>query len=577
MLIPVLLIVLFESKLLNKCISRIAITITSTGLFSLLVAIFCLDLAYFAYNGSRVTMAVFQWNASIDIVLSMIFQDKQYLTLFITLFILTVTFGYFIYQFLGKTLKRNSEKFHLSINIGLALVFIFLLFSGVRGSMFKGPLRLNDGTISKYQFVNQLTLNPAFVLFRDMRNSVSLMDDKKALKLSQEYLQADKDLYSPIARKIEGDTATHKLNVVVILMESMTANNMAYFGNKENLTPALDSLVNEGIFFENAYSSGIHTNNGIFSTLFSYPSFWRLRPLSAVTINEYTGYSGVLKQHGYHTAFFTTQDPSFDNISQFMPKNHFDTIFCQEHYPNDKIVNSFGVADHTQFDFVLDYFDKANKDTVPFFASILTSSNHPPIVIPDDVAFSPRSKTALKGVIEYADWSLGDFFKKAKQTDWYKNTVFLLVADHGSKQYDSPYDVIRSFNHVPMLILSDSLVKEPYVYTKPVGQIDAFPTTMGLLGFEYINNTFGQDVFANPRPYIYFSADDKIACVDEEYLYVFRKSKSESLYKYKSGDLTDYKDSLAHKKDSMSQYIKAQVQAAQWCITNNKTGLMQLQ
>lgn len=568
LVIPAVMLFVAGRRLVSHTILQTAAAVALMLGFTFAVAIYCLDLAYFTYNGTRITMAIFQWNANAGIVLSMIWQEPQYLVLLVSLVVLAVSFGFYCWRHLRRQNNLAKAGIPLYGEIALGIVAVFLLFSGMRGSMFKGPIRVGDATISQYQFPNQLALNPAFVLYRDMRNSVDLMADSTALRRAQAYLGGGKLAVSPIARTVAGADTPRKLNVVVVLMESMTANNMQYFGNPHHLTPVLDSLSKQSLFFENAYSAGIHTNNGIFTALFSYPSFWRLRPLSAVRINEFTGFSGILSKNGYRCSFMTTQDASFDNISQFMPRNHFDTIISQRHYPKDKIVNTFGVPDHVQFDKAVEFL---SEQKAPFFSCILTASNHPPIVIPREHGFAPSVTEPELGVIQYADWSIGRFLAQASKKDWYANTIFVFVADHGAKSYPSAYDIVLPFNHIPILIFSPAHVK-PAVYSAPAGQIDIFPTVMGMLGLPYVNNTFGVDLLREQRPYIFFSADDKMACIDREYVYIFRKSESESLYRYRSGDLTDYISVLPEKADSMRMYCKANVQAAQWCITTDKTG-----
>lgn len=572
-ILPATTVFLTEKSLLPRCAGRWFAGIALILAFSFTLAVYCLDLAYFVYNGNRITMSIFQWNDNPAIILSLIYQDPYYSVLTAGFLFLAVLFGIFSWKYLLRQMQGSTYLLPVYVQIWLGVVFLFLLVSGLRGSMFKGPVREGDATICQYQFPNQLALNPAFVLYRDMRNSVNLMDDSTAVRLARQFLQSGDLPVSPIARRIIGSTSPQKFNVVLVLMESMTAENMAYFGNARQLTPRLDSLAKQSLFFENAYSSGIHTNNGIFTSLFSYPSFWRLRPLSAVRINEFSGFSGVLGQHGYRSTFLTTQDASFDNLSQFLPRNHFDSLISEADYPKEQIVNTFGVPDHVQFDKSIHYFNQQWADSTPFFGCILTASNHPPIVIPREHGFEPRNSEAELGVIEYADWSIGRFMDMAAQTDWYSHTIFVFVADHGAKTYASPYDIRLAFNHIPMIIHCPALVPHPTVYSAPAGQIDVFPTVMGLMGLPYINNTFGCDLLSDTRPYIFFSADDKMACIDRDYVYVFRKTKSESLYRYRCGDLTDYINLLPERADSMRTYCKANVQAAQWCITADMTGL----
>lgn len=536
------------------------------------ILIYCSDIPLYLYSGNRITIAAFQWIENPKIVFNMIIEDSFYLIFFIVFQILSIGSNIILYKKVCILFRDSTPYKSIKYNSLVVFFSIVLLFFGSRGNVDGTQLKLKDGIVSDYIVFNQATYNPVFYLLRSYLDKITLMDDNVAAKMASDILKSDRLDISPLARSIKStQNALHK-NVVIVLMESMSANNLAYFGNTESLTPFLDSLTEKSLCFDNCYSSGIHTNNGIFSTLFSFPSFWRVRPMNAYANNNYTGFSTIFKNAGYNTMFFTTQEKNFDNMHQFFNNKCIDKLITQAEYPEDKRVNSFGVADHTQFDKVLNTLSEVSESGKPFFATVLTTSNHPPIVIPTDIPFKPKHSDEIQGVIEYADWSIKMFIEKASKQKWFDSTVFVFLGDHGCNKYNSPYDIYLSFNHIPLLIYSPALFK-PKHYTQMTGQIDVFPIVMGLLNFTYTNNTAGVDVINSPRPYIFFSGDDKIGCIDNDYLYVFRQNKVESLYHYRNGDTKDYINELKIKADSMRNYAFALTQTSQWCILNNKTGL----
>ena len=136
----------------------------------------------------------------------------------------------------------------------------------------------------------------------------------------------------------------------------------------------------------------------------------------------------------------------------------------------------------------------------------MTASDHGPYIIPE--YFKPKPNDLTKQIVEYADWSIGKFISNAKKKRWFENTIFVFISDHGTAL--SPvYEMPLNYHHSPLIILSPNILEESKTYSQIGGQIDVFPTIMGLLNFTYLNNTFGMDLLKAKRPFIYFSADDK--------------------------------------------------------------------
>jgi phosphoglycerol transferase MdoB-like AlkP superfamily enzyme len=334
------------------------------------------------------------------------------------------------------------------------------------------------------------------------------------------------------------------------------------------VTPTLDSLAKISWFFSNAYSAGIHTNNGIFSTLYALPALKGIRPMSSVPVNKYSGLPYTLKQNGYRTAFYTTHSESFDNMRIFLPGNYFDSLYSAEDYPADKLIGPFGAADDYMFDYAIRKFN-ALDTAKPFFATLLTTSNHDPYVLPDYFKSSINSPELR--AVAYADWAISGFLKKASRQPWFSHTVFIFMSDHGRIVGSSPYDLQLSYHHVPLIVYAPSLLKEPKELPQFCGQVDVFPTLMHLLNVSYMNNTLGLDVLSQSRECIYFSSDNKLGCLDDKWLYVYRYDGGESLYDYRSGDPADHSAEQKEEFEKLKRCALSSTQAAEWLILNNKT------
>jgi phosphoglycerol transferase MdoB-like AlkP superfamily enzyme len=365
------------------------------------------------------------------------------------------------------------------------------------------------------------------------------------------------------------------MNVVLVLIESMSANRMGIYGNERNLTPNLDSLCRNSVFFDQCYSNGIHTNAGIYSSIYGMPIMMMQHPMlnGHSETAQFTGLPVTLKDLGYETIFFCTHPKTFDNLDIFLNRNGFDMISDQFDYPDTAIANSWGVGDETLLEHAHDRLNKIAQDSVdqPFFATILTITTHPPFTLPGFTKFKPTRTDPVEITYEYTDWAIKCFMDSVAQEPWYKNTVFVFVGDHGVN-IPGPYEVPLSYNHVPLIIHAPALFPKPMLRHDLANQTDIFPTIMGLLRQDYVQNTLGYDLFREKRPFAIFSQDLKMGVIDDQHLYIARKSGKETLFDYEKAFGEDI---LAKNKvltDSMRNYYCSQLLVAEYMILGNKTG-----
>lgn len=550
-------------------------------LFSIAFLISGIDLTYFHHFFSRFSVAGLQWADSPAFMFKMIIQEFDF---WWVIFPIIISIFIFIKVINHITKKWNNEtNFQLESNprfssILVSVLFLGLVFIGIRGRLEqKSPIRVGTAYFSNYAFINQLGLNPTFTYLRsyldaqkNKEQTISVIDDKIALKNTQQYLNTiGIDSISPIARRITPDSINQNPpNIILVLMESMSANKMSRFGNTNNLTPFLDSIANRGLSFDNIYSAGTHTFNGIYSTIFGMPALFTKHPMKGVTIPKLNGIGSILKQHNYSTIYFTTHDDQFDNVGGFLRGNDFETIISQQNYPTEKVANTLGVPDDYLFEFSIAELNKLHNKNKPFLSVMMTASDHGPYHIPD--YFTPKQPNDIKKqIVEYADWSIRKFIDLAKQQPWFENTIFAFIADHGAFM-DSKFDMPLSYNHVPFIIYAPQLITEHQQLRQLGGQIDAFPTLMHLVGLPYINNTLGVDLLKETRPYMYFCNDDKMGVISEEYFYIYRKTSTASLYRYKENDDKDYIDNFTEQAERMKTYGLSNMQAGQFLLDNGK-------
>jgi phosphoglycerol transferase MdoB-like AlkP superfamily enzyme len=545
------------------------------GIFTLAFLVCAVDIPYFNQFFSRFSITAFEWFDSPAFVFKMIVEEPRYWLAAIPFFLFV--FGF--YKILRRILSNPTETSTLSIaaKAGLTVLCLGFIFLGIRGRVEKkSPIRIGTAYFSNNPFLNQLGLNPNFTLIRSYLDSkeennktVQLMNDSAAVANVQRYLNIqhpDKNL--PLLRQRNvGETKPNNYNVVLVIMESMSAAKMERGGNHEHLTPFLDSISHRGYYFNNTYTAGIHTFNGIFSSLFSMPGLFRQHPMKESAILKYHGMFSTLKEKGYSTAYFTTHDGQFDNVEGFLKANDCETVISQANYPEAEIKTTLGVPDKYLFEFSMPVLNKLSEKNKPFVATFMTASDHGPYYLPD--YFKPRSKDIKKQITEYADYSLQKLIEMSSKQKWFKNTIFVFVADHGAAM-DNTYELALDYNHAPLLFYAPGIIKDPKTLDCMAGQIDIFPTIMGLLKQPYANNTLGIDLLHESRPYIFFNADDKYGVIDRDWLLIGKTDGTKKLYKYQNKDTHNYATEDKDRAEEMNKYAQSNLQTFQYMILKKK-------
>lgn len=469
-------------------------------------------------------------------------------------------FGWFGYVATTSGMLLQESSYWLYI----ALYFVFT------GAFIYALVRLRR--YFEDSFLNQLGINPAFNLLTsaldDMRKEnkeLHLMPYAEAITNTRQWLgiAGKVDSTNILKREVVNDSLMMKKNhpnVVVILMESMSANLLGTFGNQQPLTPTLDSLYHHSLAFTHFYSAGIHTNHGMTATLYSFPALMFRNLMKGTVTPRRKGIATVLKQYGYENMFFMTHEAQYDNMKAFFQTNGYDDIFSQENYPKSEVVNSFGVSDHFEMGYALNTINQKAKTGKPFMATILTVSNHPPYIIPD--FFKPKTKEKETQIVEYADWAIGDFLKKASREPWYKNTIFVIQADHGKLVGKSEGELPQSYNHIPLIIFGPGVPQQQYAGLGM--QVDVMPTLFGLMNLNYEYEGFGVDLLKQQRPMVFYSADNQIVARDHQRCFVYNPSMNRSFCYdvLPNGNLKETKQES--KFQDLKNYVFSNIQAAEY-------------
>lgn len=282
-------------------------------------------------------------------------------------------------------------------------------------------------------------------------------------------------------------------NVVLISVESLSAEFLGSYGNKQGLTPHLDSLAAHGMKFERLYATGTRTVRGLEALSIGTPPI----PGQAIVRrpnNEHLSTLGEFLEHqGYSTYFIYGGYGYFDNMNTYFRNNDYQ-IVDRTDFPPESIVfeNIWGVADEVLFANALTVLEAATQHNKPFFAHIMTVSNHRPYTYPDGRIDIP-SPGGREGAVKYTDYAIGQFIEQAKGKPWFNDTLFVIVADHCAAVAGKTKLPVQSY-HIPMIFYAPDILS-PGIYSRMASQIDLPPTLLNLLGVKGSDYFFGQSLF----------------------------------------------------------------------------------
>lgn len=360
-----------------------------------------------------------------------------------------------------------------------------------------------------------------------------------------------------LTRRIDAKGAERHKNVVIVVMESMSADYMAAFGNKQGITPNLDRLASEGLFFTDLYATGTRTVRGLEAVTLSIP------PTPGQSIIRRPGNENlfslgfVFKDRGYETQFLYGGYGYFDNMNAFFAGNGFDVIDRTAMREDEvQFANVWGICDEDMFARAIKEADRAQANKKPFMQLIMTTSNHRPYTYPEG-HIEIASKSGRLGGVKYADYSIGRLIEEAKKKPWFKDTVFVFVADHtagaGGKAELDPHKY-----HIPMIFYAPGMVA-PRRYEYTASQIDMAPVLLGLLHFSYYTKFFGEDLLQDEDeiPHAFISNYQKVALVRQGELTVLEPKQRVKEYRWPSVEANEGVSALI--EDTITYY-----QSASW-------------
>ncbi|WP_043852182.1 LTA synthase family protein [Aeromonas sp. L_1B5_3] len=390
-----------------------------------------------------------------------------------------------------------------------ALLILAIGFLGARSSL--GHRALNPAMVAFADdpLVNALTVNSAYSLFfaikqmgaeEDASQFYGKMTDKRIIEIvRQESGRAAHEFSSDTLPSQTFNEASYDgkpKNLVILLQESLGAQFVGSLGGLP-LTPNIDALSQQGWAFEQLYATGTRSVRGIEAVLtgFTPTPAQAVVKLGKSQTNFFT-IADLLKQRGYDTSFIYGGESHFDNMRSFFLGNGFTTIIEQKDFTNPVFQGSWGASDEDLMAKADETFRELHKQGKPFFSLVFSSSNHDPFEFPDNrIELFEQPKQTRNNAAKYADYAIGEFFKKARNSEYWKDTLFLVIADHDSRVSGASLVPIPRF-HIPGVIVGEGIApkKDPRI----VSQIDMAPTLLSLMGISADYPMLGKDLTRMP-------------------------------------------------------------------------------
>ncbi|MFT3827633.1 MAG: sulfatase-like hydrolase/transferase [Chitinophagaceae bacterium] len=371
-----------------------------------------------------------------------------------------------------------------------------------------------DKSVNHYQ--NELSKAGIFSFFAAFKNNeLNYYDFYRKTNTGNAFDIIRKELASTDARftgsdhsirqQVKDNGDTQQPNVIMVTIESFSADFMARFGNQEHLTPNLDSLANKSILFTDMYATGTRTVRGMEALTLAVPPTPGNSIVRRQNNSQLFTVGTIFKQAGYERRFFYGGDGYFDNMNNYFGNNGFDitdkggrlmpgeTLNAKRTVIPDNNIsfqNAWGICDEDLYNAVIHTADTTYKKQ-PFFYFVMTTSNHRPYTYPEKKIDIP-SGSGREGAVKYTDYAIGQFIKKIQSKPWFNNTIIIFVADHcASSAGKNEIDIAKY--HIPCMIYNVKNSTATTIDTQ-CSQIDLFPTLFGILNWKYEANWYGKDV-----------------------------------------------------------------------------------
>lgn len=433
---------------------------------------------------------------------------------------------------LSNSITLTPTLHRIAATIALILMLALLIIP-VRGGFTVAANNVGSVYFSENMRMNHAAVNPVFSFLEsvnhegDFASQYRFMDNNEAEQLFSKMVytkqrtstSVDADILSPSflnAMKVGKEKQKDGVRVILVVLESFSKNIMDCGGRVKGITPTLDRLASNGIYFSNIYANSFRTDRGLMAILSGYPA----QPTMSLMkyprkTNELYSISRTLRNAGYATNYIYGGDANFTNMRSYLMATGFEQIVSEENYPQKLRTSKWGVHDEYLFERALTEIDMTKKKGNSFWV-IQTSSSHEPFEVPSD-AISNKVLNAFN----YTDTQLGKFIDKLSKRDDWGNTLLVLVPDHMGCYPEHPNNFQLYRYQIP-LIMTGGAIKGHKVIPTIGSQHDIAATLLTLLNETHEEFTFSKDLLDSNAPHFaFFTVPDAMGMVTDDNQLIF--------------------------------------------------------
>jgi len=464
------------------------------------------------------------------------------------IFLLTAGIFWLLYKKTSGFEKafQDHSSYRQRLGVTLALLAVPLLAFNL---MQKQDIALK---VSKNRYNQELAKDGLYSLFSAFRNNTLDYDEfyitqpiVKVLKRYRKLVSSKNSRFvsddlNNTLRLIENDGEEKHYNVMLVMIESMSASYMGIYGNTQNLTPHMDALTKRSLFFDNFFATGTRTVRGMEAVTMSVPPTPGRSIVKRPDNHNMFNIGWIFKEKGYENKFIYAGHGYFDNMNEYFSHNGF-KIVDRNDFAEDEVTfaNVWGVCDEDLFAKSIKEADRSFREGKPFFNFIMTTSNHRPYTYPEGRIDIP-SHTGRSGGVKYTDYAINKFLNEAAKKPWFEKTLFVFVADHnGGSAGKTELPLYRY--RIPLIIYAPKLIR-PRVVSKLSSQIDLAPTLFALMHWDYKSKFYGKDILSDDfTPRALIGNYQKLGLYQDEILTILLPNKTAKAFHVDRLELTGNK------------------------------------
>ena len=434
----------------------------------------------------------------------------------------------------------------------LSLLFVNQSISRISSNMYANELAANGIYNLCAAFKNNQI---DYESFYAMRNNETIFKKLRSMLKEDDSEYVSANIFD-ISRKVTEEGPDKRLNVITIIVESLSAEYLGSFGNKKGLTPYLDALAEQSLFFTHLYATGTRTDRGLEAITLSVPPMPGRSLVKRQNNEGLFSWGSVMQAKGYETMFLYGGYGYFDNMNYFFSHNGYRTIDRKDIAArNIHFENAWGVCDEDLFTQAIREFNASYTNKRPFFAEIMTTSNHRPYTYPEGRIDIP-SHSGRNGAVKYTDYAIGKFIENAKKEPWFRDTIFVIVADHCANSAGKTALPVKKYE-IPLLVYSPAHI-QPARVDRLASQIDIAPTVLDLLDFSYEDCFFGKDILeiTPEQGRAFIGTYQKLGYIKNDRLVILTPGKKVELYYFErlTGKMAKIAPEAGMEEEAISYY-----------------------